>query len=80
MESNPWAATKRGKAFSVRRPAAAAASTRPPTTLISRAMASQDRQRRRNPAWNTSLTAPTARSFRDVSLPFPMGVPKVATL
>jgi hypothetical protein len=43
-------------------------------------MASQDRQRRRNPAWNTSLTAPTARSFRDVSLPFPMGVPKVATL
>ena len=43
-------------------------------------MASQDRQRRRNPAWNTNLTAPTAHSFRATSLPFPTGVPKVATL
>ena len=31
-------------------------------------MASQDRQRRRNPAWNTSLTAPTERSFRSPQL------------
>ena len=47
MLSNQWAATNRGNAFSVRRPAAAAASTIPPTTLIKMAMASHDRQRRK---------------------------------
>jgi hypothetical protein len=53
---------KRGKRRSVRRPAAAVASTSPPTTLIRTATASHDRHRRRSSARNTRPTAPNQSS------------------
>ena len=43
-------------------------------------MASQDRHRRRNPAWNTNLTAPKNAPSLTLSLTFSTGVTKVATL
>src|ERR1700728_1688269 len=65
--SKPWADTNRGSADSVRRPAAAAASTRPPTRLIRIAIASQDRHRRRSSARNASPTAPKSPSYPNVA-------------
>ena len=60
--SNPWGATNGGNADSVRRPAAAVASTSPPTTLIRTATASHDRHRRRSSARNARPTAPNQSS------------------
>ena len=56
------AATKRGKAEAVRRPAATAARASPPTTAMRTTRISHDRHRRRNSVRNTSKTAPKMTS------------------
>ncbi len=73
--SNPWEATKVGNAFSVRRPAAAAARTSPPTMLMRTAMASHDLHLWRSVARKSSLTAlkePSSRHAFADSPPEPM--------
>ena len=60
--SKPYLATNCGNAEAVRRPATVAARTKPPTRAISKVSASQERQRRRISARNTSLNAATPTS------------------
>ena len=62
IASYPWPATKRGNADAVRRPAAAAAMTKPHVTAISKLSTSHGRHCCRNCAVSTSRTARTTTS------------------